>query len=88
MNGKKQREEHVLAGLSSAPSNARIIRTAATMAQAFGARFTALFVRTEAFPAMSGADRERLEQHIRLAEELGAVVETVCADDVSSQIAE
>ena len=42
-------QEHILVGLSSAPSNARIIRTAATMAKAFGGSFTALFVRTPNF---------------------------------------
>ena len=81
-------EEHILVGLSSAPSNARIIRTAATMAQAFDCTFTALFVRTPGFDAMSDADKERLRSNTRLAEELGATVETVFGDDVSYQIAE
>ncbi len=81
-------EEHILAGLSSAPSNARIIRTAATMAAAFGCDFTALFVRTPNHDAMSDADKERLRSNTALAEELGATVETVFGDDVSYQIAE
>lgn len=81
-------EEHILVGLSSAPSNARIIRTAATMAKAFGSGFTALFVRTPDYEVMSEADKERLRRNIRLAEELGATVETVFGDDVSYQIAE
>lgn len=81
-------EEHVLVGLSSAPSNARIIRTAATMAAAFGSGFTALFVRTPNYEVLSDADKERLRSNIKLAEELGATVETVFGDDVSYQIAE
>lgn len=81
-------KEHILAGLSSAPSNARIIRTAATMAAAFGCNFTALFVRTPSYDAMSDADKERLRSNTKLAEELGATVETVFGDDVSYQIAE
>lgn len=81
-------EEHILAGLSSAPSNARIIRTAATMAAAFGCNFTALFVRTPSYDVMSDADKERLRANTKLAEELGATVETVFGDDVSYQIAE
>jgi len=80
--------EHILVGLSSAPSNARIIRTAATMSKAFGGSFTALFVRTPNYDAMSEADRERLHQNTALAQELGASVETVFGDDVSYQIAE
>ena len=80
--------EHILVGLSSAPSNARIIRTAATMAKAFGGSFTALFVRTPNYEAMSENDRERLRQNTALAQELGATIETVFGDDVSYQIAE
>lgn len=81
-------EEHILVGLSSAPSNARITRTAATMAAAFGCSFTALFVRTPNYDAMSDTDKERLRANTKLAEELGATVETVFGDDVSHQIAE
>ena len=81
-------EEHILVGLSSAPSNARIIRTAATMAAAFGCKFTALFVRTPGYDAMSDENKERLRSNTELAKELGATVETVFGDDVSYQIAE
>ncbi len=81
-------EEHILVGLSSAPSNARIIRTAATMAEAFGGTFTALFVRTPNYEAMSEENKERLRQNTSLAQELGATIETVFGDDVSYQIAE
>ena len=41
---KTNPKEHILVCLSSAPSNARIIETAAKMAKAFGASFTALYV--------------------------------------------
>ena len=80
--------EHILVGLSSAPSNARIIRTAATMSKAFGGSFTALFVSTPNYEAMSEADKERLRENTKLAEKLGATIETVFGDDVSYQIAE
>ena len=80
--------EHILVGLSSAPSNARIIRTAATMANAFGGTFTALFVRTPNYEAMSEENKERLRQNTSLAQALGATIETVFGDDVSYQIAE
>ena len=81
-------KEHILACLSSAPSNAKIIRTAGMMAQAFHCSFTALFVQTPNYEAMSEEDRERLRAHTKLAEALGATVETVFGDDVSYQIAE
>ena len=84
----EQKKEHILACLSSAPSNAKIIRTAATMAKAFHCGFTALFVQTPNYEAMPEADKERLRANTRLAESLGATVETVFGDDVSYQIAE
>ena len=84
----EQPKEHILACLSSAPSNAKIIRTAATMARAFHCSFTALFVQTPSYEAMPEADRERLRANVRLAQSLGAAVETVFGDDVSYQIAE
>lgn len=84
----EQPKEHILACLSSAPSNAKIIRTAATMAQAFHCSFTALFVQTPNYEAVPEADRDRLQANVRLAQSLGATVETVLGDDVSYQIAE
>ena len=84
----EQSKEHILACLSSAPSNAKIIRTAATMARAFGGSFTALYVQTPEQEAMPEADKARLRENISLAERMGATVETVFGDDVSYQIAE
>ena len=80
--------EHILVCLSSAPSNAKIIRTAARMAGAFRCGFTALYVETKAAQRMSTPDKERLRTHIRLAQQLGAAIETVYGDDVAYQIAE
>ena len=87
-HGDYHTDEHVLVCLSSAPSNAKIIRTAARMASAFRSEFTALFVETTEFPEMSDEDKKRLRANIRLAQQLGAAVETVYGDDVSLQIAE
>ena len=42
----KKTDEHILVCLSAAPSNKKIIDTAAKMANALQARFTALYVRT------------------------------------------
>ena len=81
-------DEHILVCLSSAPSNGKIIRTAARMAAAFHGDFTALYVETPDFAAMSEADRNRLRANMRLARQLGATIETVCGDDIPYQIAE
>ena len=81
-------DEHILACLSSAPSNAKIIRTAARMARAFNSRFTALFIETPDFAAAAPEDKQRLQEHRKLAEQLGAGIETVYGEDVPYQIAE
>ena len=80
--------ENVLVCLSPAPSNARIIRTAARMAAAFRGSFTALFVETPDFSSLGSDDKKRLREHMRLAQQLGAEIETVYGDDVPFQIAE
>ena len=81
-------EEHILVCLSSSPSNAKIIRTAARMAKAFRGSFSALFVETPDFPAMSQENLQRLRNNMRLAEQLGARIETIYGSDVPYQIAE
>ena len=79
-------KDHILACLSSAPSNIKIIETAAAMARAFHASFSALYVKTS--ETMSAEDTERLLANLRFAEKCGASVVTVCGDDVPFQIAE
>lgn len=81
-------EEHILACLSSAPSNAKIIRTAARMAKAFNSQFTALFVETPDFAVATLENKQRLRDNQKLAEQLGANIETVYGDDIPYQIAE
>ena len=80
--------EHILICLSGAPSNAKVIRTAARMAEAFHGNFTALFVEDSSFPRMDDATKNRLRANLRLAEQLGARVTTVYGDDTAVQIAE
>ena len=81
-------DEHILVCLSSSPSNAKIIRTAARMVKAFRGSFTALFVETPGFASMSEEDKKRLRENMRLAQQLGAAIETTYGEDVPYQIAE
>ena len=81
-------DEHILVCLSSAPSNAKIIRTAARIARAFNSQFTALFVETPDFDAVTTENKKRLQDNRKLAEQLGANIETVYGEDVPYQIAE
>lgn len=75
--------EHILVCLSPAPSNAKVVRTAARMAEAFHSEFTAVFVES---PGGEGA--ARLQANLHLAEELGARITTLYGGDPAAQIAE
>ncbi|GAA0752484.1 sensor histidine kinase KdpD [Clostridium sartagoforme] len=80
--------EHILVCLSSSPSNAKVIRAAARMAEAFHAEFTALFVETIVSKELDEKNIQKLRENLKLAEDLGANVETVYGDDVPYQVAE
>ena len=78
--------EHILACLSSAPSNKKIIRTAGKMAKAFQCQFTALYVENGTSRNASAENKQRLQEHRMLAEQLGADIETVFGDDVAFRL--
>ncbi len=88
MSNKNRKNEHILACVYASPSNEKIIKTAAQMAKSFGGRFTALYVKTPAADRLSRENRERLEKHIRLAENSGAEIVTVYGEDIPLQIIE
>ena len=79
-------EEHILVCLSAAPSNKKIIDTATKMAEVLHARFTALYVQTGT--KAEAMDKERLEEHIRYAEKLGAEIVMTHGENIPVQIAE
>ena len=80
--------EHILICLSGAPSNAKVIRTAARMADAFHSEFTALYVESPTAQDMDEKSLGRLRENIRLAEDSGAQIATVYGDDLALQISE
>ena len=82
----KKTDEHILVCLSAAPSNQKIIDTAAKMANALQTRFTALYVQTGT--KAEAADKEKLEEHIRYAEKLGAEIVMTHGENIPVQIAE
>ena len=79
-------DDHILVCLSAAPSNLKIVDTAAKMANALQARFTALYVQTGT--KAESMDKEKLEEHIRYAEKLGAEIVMTHGENVPVQIAE
>lgn len=80
--------EHILVCLSSSPSNEKLIRTAKQVAKSVHGRFTALYVQTPDSKMLVKEDRQRLDAHISLAEQLGAEIVTTHGDDVALQISE
>jgi len=86
--GEYYTNEHILICLSSSPSNAKVIRTGARMANAFHGAFTALFVETPESKELTDKNKAQLRENLRLAEQLGAQITTVYGDDVPGQIAE
>lgn len=80
--------EHILICLSGSPSNAKVIRTAARMSEAFHSGFTALFVESSDTREMKGESLKRLRDNTRLAEQMGAQIVTVYGEDAAVQIAE
>jgi two-component system, OmpR family, sensor histidine kinase KdpD len=64
--------ERVLVSVSPSPSSARLLRAGRRMAASLQATWIAVFVETPASLRMSDADRERLSENLRLAEQLGA----------------
>lgn len=82
----KKEDEHILVCLSSSPSNKKIIRTAAKMANDMEARFTALYVQTG--KKETEADKKRLEEHVQYAKESGAEIVMTHGEKVPVQIAE
>lgn len=80
--------EHILICLSPSPSNSKVIRTAARMAEAFHSGFTALYVETSDTKDLKGESLKRLRDNLRLAEQLGAQIATVYGDEPAIQITE
>ena len=83
-----KKDEHILVGLSSSPSNEKIIITAYKMAKAFNGTLTAIYVQTEDLNAMDEVDKERLQKNISFAEKLGAKIVTITGENVPFQISE
>ncbi len=76
----------VLACISSSPSSSRVIRTATRMAEAHHSKWIAFYVETTKSQNLSKEDRERLNSHFSLAEQLGGEVVTAYGDNTIEQI--
>src|SRR4051794_8024224 len=64
--------ERILVCVSPSPMSARLVRSAKRLAAGLRAEWVAAYVETPASARLSERDRHRVEQNLRLAEELGA----------------
>lgn len=79
-------KEQLLVCISPSPASARVIRTAARMADAFKADWTAAYVQTSANEELAKESQKQLKDNMKLAEELGAEVVTLNGDDIVQQL--
>ncbi len=78
--------ERLLVCVGPSPTSAKLIRTAKRMATAFAADWLAVAVEPHGAAAATAVARQRVAQHLRLAEQLGAETHTLIGDDVAQTI--
>lgn len=80
--------EHILVCLSPAPSNEKVIRTAARLAAVFFAKLSALYVENPQNEILDTKEQKTLENHLQLAKHFHADIVSVYGEDTAQQIAE
>ena len=78
--------ERLLVGISPSPLSARLVRAARRMAAGLRAEWLAVYVETPAHARLAQADKDRVIQTLRLAEQLGAETVTLSGHSVSDEI--
>jgi len=76
----------LLVAVSPSPWSARLLRTARRLAESLNVGWLAAHVVASDGIVLSDADRRRLGNHLRLAEQLGAEVHTVSGRDVAGEL--
>lgn len=77
-------KEHILVCLSSSPSNPKVIKTGAKMAESYNAKFSALYIETSTI--LNKDDKKRLEDNLNLAKDFGAKICTLSGNDIPYQV--
>jgi two-component system sensor histidine kinase KdpD len=78
--------ERILVCVSPSPFAARVVRAARRMAAGLRAEWVVVNVETPATARLSTADRDRVVQTLRLAEQLGAETTTLTGHDVATEV--
>lgn len=79
-------KEQLLVCISPSPASARVIRTAARMADSFHSNWIAAYVETSKDEHMDKAAQEQLQKNMGLAEQLGAEVVVLHGDNIVEQL--
>lgn len=79
-------KEHIMVCLGTSPTNQKVIRTAARMAKAFHADFTALYVETS--QNMSQKSLKQLQANLQLAKHLKADIISTYGDNIAYQMSQ
>lgn len=80
-------KEHIMVCISASPSNAKVIRNASRMVDAFHAEFTAIYVIDEDTDTPNDMS-QGLKDNIQLAADLGAVITPLYGSDIAQQISD
>ena len=80
--------DRILVCISSHPMGERLIRAGRRLADDLNAEWYVMFVETPGHLRMSQGNRERLQQNLYLAEELGAKVVNVTSESVAQTVIE
>ena len=78
--------ERILVCVSSSPHSPRLVRAARRMADRRHAEWLALYVETPRHHRLSDADRDRVAQTLRLAEQLGGEAVTIPGQNVAEDL--
>ena len=78
--------ERILVCVGPSPFAARVVRAARRMAAGLRAEWMVVNVETPATARLSDADRDRIVQTLRLAEQLGAETATLSGHDVAAEV--
>jgi two-component system sensor histidine kinase KdpD len=78
--------ERLLVCVGPSPTSAKVVRAAKRLADRLDAPWIALHVVTAQAARMTQADRQRLQQHLRLAESLGAETVQVSGADITEEL--
>lgn len=78
--------DKIMACIGPSPSSQRIIRTAARMAEVYHSKWIALYVENTKSSKLSKEDKERLNAHFSLAEQLGGEVVTIYGENFVTEV--